>query len=277
MPPPPRPWLHLALLVPLLLLHQQVAAAAAACTPSSLGYACKLQTAAGVLVHWSLGGAPPANNCTAAATGHSHSSGAASVAHFALEAAAAPGWLALAFPSMAGEMWPADAVIGGLTDGNGTPAPVSSYQLRRYRVTGEDATSGWAQNAGLASSGSGGGGTTKLLCFSRALDSPNAAVVKSINASARARALLLPLQLPCMAAAAGCCRCAYTAILLSALPPRCMQRWPSTGRLAAAARSPSTRVPARSRWAWLTAPPPALPRTTLTATPTRRSARRTAR
>jgi hypothetical protein len=87
----------------------------------------------------------------------------------------AQGYAAMSFPETEGKMWPADAVIGFDSPTSGSP-DVQSYHLTRYGVGPGDATNGWAQNLGYVSQGG-----KKLLCFSRALDSPSASVVKSIN------------------------------------------------------------------------------------------------
>ena len=96
------------------------------------------------------------------------------MAHFLLEAST-PGWLGLSFAQNLGKMWPADAVIG-FNDPAGSPV-LNSYHIQQYAVSPSDQTNGWLNNAGYVAMN----GNNKLLCFSRALDSPQAAVVKSIN------------------------------------------------------------------------------------------------
>lgn len=114
----------------------------------------------------------------AGATAAAGQQGQQRLAHFAVEAAT-PGFVAMSFPQTAGKMWPADAVIG-FDGADGTNPDVHSYHLTHYGVAPSDATNGWAFNQGYVSQGG-----KKVVCFSRALDSPAAEVVKSINADAR--------------------------------------------------------------------------------------------
>lgn len=103
---------------------------------------------------------------------------ASGMVHFLLEAKN-PGYLAMSFPQAAGKMWPADAVIGA-ADASGMMPEVKSYHLSQYGVSAADEANGWASGLGLVASSNG----AKLLCFSRALNAPAAAVVKSINPNA---------------------------------------------------------------------------------------------
>lgn len=168
---------------------------------SGLGYDCVVRPpGSNVAIHYSLGGSqPPSNPCTAGATttldmqpmagdASSSSSSATSAsqaqrfAHFAVESTA-PGFVGLSFPQTAGKMWPADAVIGTTTQAS--MPQVQAYHLTRYGVSPSDQNDGWTQHRGLLSNSQGGGasGSSKVMCFSRALDAPDAAVVKSINPS----------------------------------------------------------------------------------------------
>lgn len=106
--------------------------------------------------------------------GSSAAPGNQEMVHSLLEAST-PGWLGLSFAQNLGSMWPADAVIG-FDGANGTP-DIHSYHLHQYSVAPGDQTNGWLNNAGYVTQG----GNSKMLCFSRALDSPAASVVKSIN------------------------------------------------------------------------------------------------
>jgi hypothetical protein len=98
-------------------------------------------------------------------------------AHFAVESSA-PGFVAMSFPQSAGKMWPADAVIGSQSGDGGSAARVQAYHLTRYGVSPSDQNDGWVQNRGYVSQGG-----RKVVCFSRALNAPEAAVVKSISPS----------------------------------------------------------------------------------------------
>lgn len=97
--------------------------------------------------------------------------------HFAVEAVT-PGFVAMSFPEKQGEMFPADAVIG-FDGSNAETSNVRAYHIVRYGVEPSDAEDGWALNLGFVSQGG-----KKIVCFSRALDAPAAAVVKSINPNA---------------------------------------------------------------------------------------------
>lgn len=152
-----------------------------ACTPSTLGYSCQVP-AGPVVIHYTLGGPkPPANPCTSSSmptsSGSSATGANADLAHFAIQGNP-PGYLAMSFAQNEGSMFPADAVLGYL-DSSTTSPNVKSYHLTRYGISPSDETNGWAQHAGFSQQDG-----MKLLCFSRALDAPQAAVIKTINPNA---------------------------------------------------------------------------------------------
>lgn len=147
------------------------------CTPSNLGYDCVVEAASNVRIHYSLGGkSPPENVCT---NNNVVDVGPGSI-HFLVEADNS-GYIAMSFPETAGKMWPADAVIG--VQGASAAPDVKTYHLSQYMVSSADQTTGWASGLGLVNTGSNG---LKLMCFSRPLKAPAAAVVKSINPTAGA-------------------------------------------------------------------------------------------
>lgn len=91
-----------------------------------MGYSCVQEAAPGVRLHYTLGGAaPPRGGCFAgtamlpAADAMTTPNGGNELAHFALEADDAPGWMGLSFAGKLGSMWPADAVVGGADSGGG--------------------------------------------------------------------------------------------------------------------------------------------------------------
>ncbi|WIA44627.1 hypothetical protein OEZ86_007344 [Tetradesmus obliquus] len=133
----------------------------------------------GASLHYSNGGALPDNACTRTApkSSSSSSSSSSSDVHFLL-AAPVGGYVGLGFPATRGRMVPADAVIG-YVDGATAQPKVSAYHLTDYSVT-PSATNfnggGWASSMGAAKEG----GNT-LLCFSRPLQAPAAAVAKSLD------------------------------------------------------------------------------------------------
>jgi hypothetical protein len=157
------------------------------CERSPLGYDCVVRPQPEVAIHYSLGSSqPPSNPCTTGATGlmmepMTPAAGQQPVverfAHFAVESSA-PGFVAMSFPQSAGKMWPADAVIGSLSDDGRSAPRVQAYHLTRYGVSPSDQNDGWVQHRGYVSQGG-----SKVVCFSRALDAPEAAVVKSISPS----------------------------------------------------------------------------------------------
>jgi hypothetical protein len=150
------------------------------CTPSALGYACVTEPQPGILLHFTLGSAqPPAGGCFEGGRPPQVTSrGDGGAAHFAVEANS-PGYLAASFPKEEGRMWPADAVVGMMDQATGAPV-VRSYHLVGYGIGPRDESQGWAQALGYRE----GPGADKVLCFSRALDSPRAPVVKSIDPDA---------------------------------------------------------------------------------------------
>jgi len=153
------------------------------CARSPLGYNCMVRPQPGVAIHYSLGGnQPPQNPCTSSGSAPEMSvvdkdTVPQRLAHFALEATT-PGFVAMSFPQTPGKMWPADAVIGSGSTSGATPSQVQAYHLTRYAVSAADANDGWALHKGLIDQGG-----KRVVCFSRALDAPGAAVVKSINPS----------------------------------------------------------------------------------------------
>eukprot|EP00879_Flechtneria_rotunda_P001115 GHRR01001257.1.p2 GENE.GHRR01001257.1~~GHRR01001257.1.p2 ORF type:complete len:373 (+),score=108.40 GHRR01001257.1:1707-2825(+) len=99
--------------------------------------------------------------------------------HFAVEASSA-GYVAMSFAETEGKMFPADAVIGGLIDPNTGSPVVRTYHISHYGISPSDETNGWARDVGYQDVS----GNNKVLCFSRALVAPQAAVVKTINPAA---------------------------------------------------------------------------------------------
>lgn len=159
----------------LLLFCAACSAAAPACTPSPLGYQCLIQQD-GVDVHFSLSSQPPDNECTRGASGGGGGGGVTAggrrAAHFAVTAST-PGYVALAFAGRRARMFPADAVVG-------SAGGVKLVHISKYAISPRDVTHGWATGTGFVSQR-----RQRILCFSRALVEPQAAVVKSIDPSQR--------------------------------------------------------------------------------------------
>jgi hypothetical protein len=99
------------------------AGAAPRCPPSDLGYECSapIGGGGGATVHYSLGGASPANECTGGGAVSGDTPVGDGVAHLALSVAGGggDGYLSLAFAGSPGSMVPAHAVIGRSPGGSG--------------------------------------------------------------------------------------------------------------------------------------------------------------
>ncbi len=132
------------------------------------------------MLHWAAGGAaPPANPCTNSGQQNPAPADGPPLLHLAVTSPLA-GYVALAFAARAGQMAPAQAVVGTTsTSGSGAPR-VATLSLLSYTQVSEVSTT-WASNAAVVRTSAGG----LLLCFSVAASGLPAAA----SAHRRGRAL----------------------------------------------------------------------------------------